>query len=162
MRLTDEIMRATDESAEEMLGKALILATAGRFGLLPTTHPFELALNINNNTIDIESLYCLGVTKEGDLIDIQYDTRYSNYLYATVAIPEIPGVEEYILAVNAMPGQWKETCDGFEEPLYTFSLISPDNPISEHSLPIGRIVDDYGWRIDDVGFVPPCLFVKSH
>ena len=162
MRLTDEIMRASDESTEEMLGKALIMATAGRLGLLPTTHPFELALNINNNTIDIESLYCLGVTKGGDLIDIQYDTRYSNYLNATVTIPEIPGVEEYILTVNAMPGQWKETCDGFEEPLYTFSLISPDNPISEHSLPIGRIVDDYGWRVDDVGFVPPCLFVKSH
>ena len=162
MRLTDDIMRASDECTEEYLKKAIILTTAGRFGLLPATHPFELSLNFNNQQIDIESLSCLGVTKGGDLIDIQYDTRYSNYFDSIVYIPENPGTEEYILTINVMPGAWKETNYGFEEPLYSFSLIPPETPISEHALPIGHIVNDYGWRLDDVDFVPPCLNISSH
>ncbi len=162
MRLTDDIMRASDESSEELLSKALILTAAGRFGLLPTTHPFELTLNFNDKQIYVESLYCLGITKGGDLIDVQYDTIYSNNFNTKVVIPETPGIEEYILTINAMPGQWKETCDGFEEPLYTFSLISTDTSITEHSLPIGRIVEDHGWRMDEIDFVPPCLFITSH
>lgn len=162
MRLTDDIMRASDECTEEYLKKAIILTTAGRFGLLPATHPFELSLNFNNQQIDIESLSCLGVTKGGDLIDIQYDTRYSNYFDSIVYITENPGTEEYILTINVMPGAWKETNYGFEEPLYSFSLIPPETPISEHALPIGHIVNDYGWRLDDVDFVPPCLNISSH
>ena len=162
MRLTDEILRTSDECTAEVISKVLILAAGGRFGLLPSSRPFHVALNITQSVIDVESLNCLAVTQAGDLIDAQYDTRYTNNYGIRVPIPEMSGTNEYILTINASPDQWKESIDGMEEPVYTFSLVGPDSVISEHSFPIARIVDDHGWRMDDVDFVPPCLFVSSH
>lgn len=162
MRLTDNIMRASDESMAEVIAQAFVLASAGRFGLLPSQQPFELSVNIGKGFLDVESLYCLATTLGGDIIDAHYNTRYNNNFNTRVAIPDTPGVEEYILTINVMPGQWKEIPDGFEEPEYTFALIAPDTIVPENAVPIGRIVDDRGWRLDDMDFVPPCLFVSSH
>ena len=47
MRLTDEILRASDNSTMELVSNALALAAAGRFGLFPSAIPFELSLSIN-------------------------------------------------------------------------------------------------------------------
>lgn len=162
MRLTDNIMRASDESMAEVIAQAFVLASAGRFGLLPSQQPFELSLNIGKGFLDVESLYCLATTRGGDIIDAHYDTRYNNNFNTRVAIPDTPGVEEYILTINVTPGQWKEVPNGFEEPEYTFSLIAPETAVPDNAVPIGRIVDDRGWRMDDVDFVPPCLFISSH
>lgn len=162
MRLTDDLLRASDECTAELLSKALILTASGRFGLLPSTVPFELSVNFFDNLLDVESLSCLGITKGGDIIDMHYDTRYGNNIDTKLVIPEIPGVTDYILTVSALPGQWQETYEGYEEPVYSFSLVPPDTSIGDHVLPIGHVVDDQGWRLDDVYFVPPCLFVSSH
>ncbi len=162
MRLTDQILRASDNSREEYLGKAFALAAAGRFGLFPSSHPFELSLSITKGIVDVESLSCLGLTKDGQLIDVSYDTRYTGSFDTRVQIPDVRDEKEFFLAINAHSGEWRETNDGYEEPVYSFSLIPPNSPLPDYSMPIAHLVEDYGWRLDDVYFVPPCLFVSSH
>lgn len=162
MRLSDEILRASDNSTAELIGNALVLAAAGRFGLFPSTTPFELSLNISKGIVDVEQLTCLAVTKGGHLIDAHYDTKFTNSFDTRVQIPEGNGEKELILTINALPEQWQDSNDGYEEPMYSFSLIVPNSPIPLNALPIARIVDEYGWRMDDLDFVPPCLYVTSH
>jgi len=162
MRLTHEVLQAADDSTAEVMGKAFILAAAGRFGLLPAVRPFGLSLNVMNGIVDVESLSCLAVTKDGSLIDVHYDTRYTNNFDTRAVMPENVRAQELILTVNAMPGAWHEANDGFEEPVYTFALIAPDTAVPDNALPIGRLVEDHGWRLDELDFVPPCLFVSSH
>ena len=162
MRLTDEILRASDNAAMEFVGNAFVLAAAGRFGLFPTAKPFELSLNIIKGLVDVESLTCLAITKGGDLIDVNYDSKYTNTFDTRVQIPETNGEKELILTIDSHDGQWKDANNGYEEPEYSFSLLTPNSPVPANSLPIARIVDEYGWRMDDIDFVPPCLFVTSH
>jgi hypothetical protein len=162
MRLTDQLLRASENSSEEFIGKAFVLAVAGRFGLFPSSHPFELSLNITKGMVDVESFSCLAMTRGGQLIDVNYDTRYTGSFDTRVQIPDNRGEKEFFLTINAHPGEWREANDGYEEPVYSFSLISPNSPIPDYSMPIGHLVDDYGWRVDDIYFVPPCLFVSSH
>jgi len=162
MRLTDDILRASDNCTIDLVSGAVSLAAAGRFGLFPSTAPFELSLNINKGLIDVELLNCLAVTKGGLLIDVHYDTKFTNTFDTRVQIPESNGEKEFILTIDANPEQWKDTNDGYEEPIYTFSLQGSNSPIPANSLPIARIVDEYGWRLDDLDFVPPCLYVSSH
>ena len=162
MRLSDTIMRASDECTQEVMTHAFVLAAAGRFGLLPSRRPFELSLNIGQGFIDVDSLTCLAVTRGGDLIDAHFDSRFNNNFGTRIPIPDMPGVEEYILTVNAMPGQWNDVPEGFEEPVYAFALVQPDTTLPDNAMPIARIVEDHGWRMDDADFVPPCLFVASH
>ena len=162
MRLTDDILRASDNSTMELVSNALVLAAAGRFGLYPSGSPFELSLNINKGLVDVEMLNCLAVTKGGCLIDVHYDTKFTNTFDTRIQIPERNGNKEFILTINTQLGKWQDTNDGYEEPVYSFSLIDPNSPLPDNSLPIAHIVDEYGWRIDDVDFVPPCLYITSH
>ena len=162
MRLTDQILRASENCSEEFLGKAFALAAAGRFGLFPSSHPFELSLNITKGIVDVESLSCLAMTRGGQLIDVDYDTRYTGSFDTRVQIPDNRGEKEFVLTIDAHPGEWREANGGYEEPVYSFSLIAPSSPMPDYSMPIGHLVDDYGWRVDDIYFVPPCLFVSSH
>ena len=160
MRLTDEVLRASDDSTIELVGKSLALAAAGRFGLLPSTS-FDLSVNISKGLVDVESLNCTAVTKSGNVIDAHYDTKFTNSFDTRIQIPEGSGEKEYILTID-YTGQWKDSNDGYEEPIYTFSLMASNSSIPSNSLPIARIVDEYGWRLDEIDFVPPCLFVSSH
>lgn len=165
MRLTDEVLRASDQSTIELFNNAFALAAAGRFGLLPSaTTPFEISLNISKGLIDVITLNCIAITRGGDLIEARYDTRYTNAFNTRVIIPDNPGASELILIINANSDSWTETNNGYEEPAYTFSLILPDTLVPSNAMPIARIVDSEfgGWRIDDAEFVPPCLFVASH
>lgn len=161
MRLTDDILRASDNCMVELVNISLKLAAAGRFGLLPSTS-FELSLNISNRRVDVELLHCTAVTRGGDFIDVHYDTRYKNSFDTRVQIPEDSNENEYILTVFRTDDAWKETNDGYEEPVYSFSLIAPNSPVPSNAFPVARIVDEYGWRLDDLDFVPPCLFISSH
>lgn len=162
MRLTDDILRASDNCAMELVGNAFALAAVGRFGLFPSTTPFELSLNINKGLVDVEQLNCMAVTKEGVLIDAHYDTKFTNTFDTRVQIPEGTSEKELILTIDTYLDKWKDTNDGYESPEYSFSLIAPKSPLPANSLPIARLVDEYGWRMDDVDFVPPCLYITSH
>ena len=162
MRLTDDILKASDNSMMEFVGNAFALASAGRFGLFPSSTPFELSLNIAKGFIDVEELNCVAVTKGGDFIDVHYDTKYTNTFDTRIPISENNGEKELILTIDSCAKQWRETNDGYEEPVYSFSLVAVNSSIPANSLPIAHLVDEYGWRMDDIDFVPPCLYVTSH
>lgn len=162
MRLSDEIMKASDNKHAELVGHAFVLATAGRFGLFPASRPFGLSLNISGEGLDIVALSCLAITKGGQLIDINYDTKYTCPFDRHVSIPANGDEKEYLLVVSVLQDKWKETIDGYEEQECAFSLVPPRTPIPSNAIPIGRIVNDYSWMEDNVDFVPPCLFVSSH
>lgn len=164
MRLTDDILRASDNAAIEFTSRALLLAAAGRFGLIPGAKPFAIALGIHQEFVEVEALDCLAVTKGGHLIDISYDTKYSGHLQTHLPLPEDKSEKEVFLTISQVEGQWEETLDGFEEPVYEFGWVKADKPIAENALPIARLVNsEYGgWHTDDIDFVPPCLFVSAH
>ena len=162
MRLTEELLRTSDNCGFELVTSMMSLASAGRFGLFSQLRPFEVSLNITNGIVDVESLNCLALTKGGNLIDIQYDTRYTNPFETRVQIPDNHNDNEFILTVNAVSGQWRDNNDGYESPVYDFSLIAPNTPIPDDAMPIARIVNEYGWRMDDLDFVPPCIYLSSH
>lgn len=164
MRLTDEILRASDESQIQMVGQALLLAAGGKMGLLPSSQPFEVSVNVAKGFVDVESLTCLAITRDGSLVDIHYDTRYTNTQETRVAFAESEGVKEMILAVEVRKGEWHEVADGFEEPDFGFLLLMPNTPVPDNAFPIARIVENpyTGWGVDDTEFVPPCLLLSSH
>lgn len=161
MRLTDEVLRLSDDCHALQLGHAFVLAAAGRFGLLPSVRQFELSVNISKGIADVEAINCQAITRGGDLIDAQYDTRYTNTFDTRVQIPDLADCTEYILVI-ATERRWQEMGDGLEAPVYSFRFQTLDTPIPDNALPIGHIVDDYGWRMDDLDFVPPCLYVSAH
>ena len=164
MRLTDQILRASDDAELELIGRALVLGAAGQFGLFPGLRPFQISLNIGKETIDIDSLSCLAVTKNGNLIDVNYHGRYDNAFKTSVPFNNLANADEVFLVISILEGQWKETASGYEEPVYQFSLVTPRSPIPDNALPIGHLVNSEfgGWHVDDIDFVPPCLFVSSH
>ena len=164
MRLSDDLLRASDEATTSQIVNAMTLAAAGRFGLLPCSRPFQISLNMGNGYVEVTSLSCLAITKGGDLIDIQFDPKYSNSTNCRIIIPKGNNDTELYLAVNVYPDQWKETFDGYEELVYDFTLLGAHSPVAEHSLPIAHLVDQGygGWHLDEIDFVPPCLYVSSH
>lgn len=164
MRLTDKILRDSDSITAEFIGEAMMLAAAGRFGLLPCARPFQIALNLTKEFVDVESMSCLAVTKGGHLIDVDYDTKYSNSIKTKVALPDNSTASELFLIVNVDIEHWYETTEGYEEPEYSFSFISANSSLADNAFPVARIVDSEfgGWHIDETDFVPPCLFVSSH
>lgn len=161
MRLTDEILSLSDNCTSELIGKALVLGAGGNFGLFPGPHVFSLSLEINKNIVDVVSINCLGVTRDGSLIDVNYDTDYTNSFDTRTAIPNSGEKTAYILCVMRTSA-WRDTNDGMCEPEYSFMVIDENSPVPSNALPIARLVyDAQCWRMDDIDFVPPCLFVSS-
>ena len=164
MRLSDDIMRASDEATSARIGNALALASAGRFGLLPSHRQFQLSLNLNSDYVEVQTLDCVAVTRGGVLIDVQFDTKYTNHLEKRVTLPDESGTSDLYLTIGVDPKQWKETLDGYEEPVYVFDLVGVNSPIPDNALPLAHLVMEQpkGWYIDEEDFIPPCLFVSSH
>lgn len=164
MRLTEEILRASDDAGLELISKTLVLGSVGRFGLFPSLRPFSITLNIGKENLDVESLNCLAITREGCIIDVNYSAKYENTLETSIPFPNHLDADELYLTIETINGQWKETSNNYEEPLYLFRLITPNNPLANNSMPIAHLVNsEYGgWHVDDINFVPPCLYIWSH
>lgn len=160
MRLTDEILRMSDKCHLESLAKTVIIAANGRFGLLPSKGKFNISVSINKNIVDVEALSCLAITKSGAIVDIDYDTRFANNMETRVSIPSVDA-ESYILSVVVLDS-WKESYNGLCEPEYKFVLIQENTNLEENMMPIARLINEYGWRTDEINFLPPCLYVMSH
>lgn len=162
MRLTDEVLIQADRCTSESFAQAFTLAAEGRFGLFPSVRPFQLALNVEQNSVNVESLDCLGITRAGDIIDVRFDTKFTNTFNTWVSIPQQEGTKEFILVINTDPDTWKDTSEGLLVPDYSFSFVGAKQAVPDHALPIARIVDNDGWTEDNVYFVPPCLTISSH
>jgi hypothetical protein len=160
MRLTDEVLRLSDRFHADLVGQSLLLSAAGRFGLLPSARPFRIALNFNKNFLEVVALDCLGLTRNGQLVDVSFDSRYTQYGDTRIAIPQSE-LQSYLLLVSPTDG-WRDTGDGACEPVYQFVLSGDKTPVPDDALPVARIVNETGWKMDDAYFVPPCLYLASH
>lgn len=161
MRLTAEIFTAADDAREEASCSQAMLASSGRIGLFSSDRPFELSVSVSDNILEIVSLNCQGVTRSGKIIDIDFDSEYSKTSDTRITIPD-DGPDLLILAVRIHDKEWREIDGTYSEEKYTFELLGPNSKIDNHSLPVGCLVNQYGWRLDESGFVPPCLYVNSH
>lgn len=162
MRLSTDVFNAMDASLDENIRLSNLIATGGNFGLIHTDKPFELSVNVSNTILEIVSLSCRGVTKSGRIVDIDFDSAYSDTFDTRITLPSSNGDEAFLLIVRFHDKQWREVNEMYSEPLYNFALIGENSPIDRDSLPIGRIVNQYGWRLDETEFVPPCLFTGAH
>ena len=102
MRLTDEVLIQADRCTSESFAQAFTLAAEGRFGLFPSVRPFQLALNVEQNSVNVESLDCLGITRAGDIIDVRFDTKFTNTFNTRVSIPQQEGTKEFILVIKLL------------------------------------------------------------
>lgn len=162
MRLSTDVFNALDASNEEYVRLSNLIATGGRAGLIPVNKPFELSVNVSSNVLEVISLSCHGVTKSGKLIDIDFDSNFTNTFDTRIAIPNAENEEAFLLVVRLYDKQWREVNEMYSEEVYTFELIGENSPVDSDSLPIGRLVNQYGWRLDETDFVPPCLFTSAH
>ncbi|MBQ8096835.1 MAG: hypothetical protein IJ243_07110 [Prevotella sp.] len=162
MRLTDEVLMAADACTYDHISKALLLAAGGRFGLLPSPRPFLLQLSITKGFVDVEALDCLAITRGGYLIDARFDTKFTNTFDGRVQIPDHGDEREFLLTINIATEAWSDTADGYCEPRYSFALIGANSAVPDNAMPIGRIINEDGWREDNTKFVPPCLYLSSH
>lgn len=161
MRLTDEIFKRSDNCTDTLIGNALALSAAGRFGLFPNSRPFKLSVDINKNIVDVVSIDCLGLTRDGSLIDVCYDSSYTSSFDTRAMIPSADENLKYLLCISTTD-EWRDINDGYCERSNSFTLIEENSFVQPNSLPIARIVfDGYSWRMDDVDFLPPCLYISS-
>lgn len=162
MRLTAEIFNSMDATHYEDISSVCQLASIGRCGLFPSVEPFEISVNVQNNIIEVVSLRCHGVTKSGCLVNIDFDSTYTNTFDTRIQIPAVDENDSLILAVKMHPGEWREINETFSEATYSFELFGENTIIDHDCLPIGSLINQYGWRLNETDFIPPCLYISSH
>lgn len=162
MRLSVEVFNAMDKSNEESLRVVSLLGAANRYGLFPSNNPFELTVNINGNVLEVTSLNCHGITKTGCFIDIDYDSNFTNTFDTRIAIPNSAEGEVYYLVIKVHEDKFREINETLSELSYSFELVGENSPIADNCLPIGLLVNQFGWRMDETDFVPPCLYITAH
>lgn len=162
MRLSTDVFDALDMSCDENIRLSNLIATGGEFGLIPAHKPFEISVNVSNNVLEVVSLSCHGVTKSGKIVDIDFDSNYTNTFDTRITIPSANADEVFMLIVKFHDKEWREVSEMYSEPKYTFELLGENSPIDDNSLPIGLLVNQYGWRLDETDFVPPCLYTTAH
>ena len=162
MRLTPEVFNAMDSAREDAIRLVALLGSGGRYGLFAAGKPFGLTVNINGNALEVTSLSCHGITKSGCVIDIEYDSNYVNTFDARVPIPNGADGEAYYLVVRIQEDKWREINEVYSELAYSFELLGENSIIPDNCLPIGMLVNQYGWRMNETDFVPPCLYVAAH
>lgn len=162
MRLSTEVFNAMDKATEESFKILSLLGSANRYGLFPSTKPFELSVNINGNALEVTSLSCHGITKTGCFIDIDYDSNFVNTFDTRIAIPNSAEGEAYYLVVKVQEDKLREINETLSELSYSFELIGENSPLADNCLPIGMLINQYGWRMNETDFVPPCLYVSAH
>lgn len=162
MRLSSELFDEMDDLRFDALEKVVRLASSGRYGLIPSTRPFDISVNISNNVLEVVSLSCLGVTKDGSIVDIEFDSAYTHTFDTRIPMSGEEESESYLLVVRVHKGEWREIDENRSETGYTFDLVGENTAIGDDMLPVGRVIFEYGWRLDEAGFLPPCLYVRSH
>lgn len=159
MRVSNKILQASDDVHYAWVDKAIALASAGRFGLIPNSQPFNIKLTIDNEYISINKLSCFAVTAGYHLIDIdsvssvKCEKRLSNL-----------GMTDDLFLVVKSTDKWKKTNDGFEELDYEYDIIRirTIGDLPQNAFPVAHLIaSNNGWNQDN-DFVPPCLFVSSH
>lgn len=161
MRLSTDVFNALDASIYDSVRLSNLIATGGRYGLIPVQKPFDISVNVTGNSLEVVALRCHGVTKSGKIVAIDFDSDYTHTFDTSVSIPG-DGNESYLLILKLHDGEWREVDELYSEEAYSFELIGENSLIDDDSLPIARLINEYGWRLDETDFVPPCLYTDAH
>lgn len=162
MRLTDELLRLSDKCTTQQIANALTLAASGRFGLITSARPFSLSIESNGSYLEVINLSCFAVTPDGSIIDVDFDSNYNLGFSSRVPIHQCDPAKRYLLLISLSNEDWSSTNDSLCEPVYRFSVIEENSRLQPTSFPIARLICESGaWRVDEIDFVPPCLFVSS-
>lgn len=159
MRVSNKILQASDDAHYAWVDKAIALASAGRFGLIPNSQPFYADLTIDKEYISINRLSCFAVTSGYHLIDIDSVSSVK----CEKRLSQIGMTDDLFLVVKATE-KWGKTNDGFEELVYEYDItrIRTNSDLPQNAFTIAHLVaSNNGWHQDN-DFVPPCLFVSSH
>lgn len=162
MRLSTDVFNALDRFIEENIRLASIVASDGQYGLFNALKPFELSVNVHNNILEVVSLSCHGITKSGKIIDIDFDSNFTATFDTRVSIPSGSNDDAFFLIIKMHENETREINDLYSESSYTFELLGENSSVDSNSLLIGRIVNQFGWRLDETDFVPPCLYISAH
>lgn len=162
MRLTPDVFTAQDASNAEAQRLLALGASGGRMGIFAGRRLFELSVNVEGNTAEVLTLRCTGLTKTGRLVDIDFDSNFGKTFDTSMTIPSDTGEDTFLIVVKMVEGDWRQVDEHFSEPTYLLRLVSDPGAVDGDSLPVGRLVNQYGWRLDEVDFVPPCLYVNAH
>ncbi len=162
MRLSDEIMKRSDQFHSDLVRRTLQACCHGNFGIVPGERPFQININISRNIVDVESLDCLGITRDGYLIDVSYDSNYTDFFETRVIISEQMSEVSCLLLIQVTDEPWKDAGDGTCMPVYAYRIQREDSPVPGNALPLARIKYDMGWEVDEAGFVPPCMSLSAH
>ena len=166
MRLSDKHLRASDDAHYAWIDKAITLASAGQSGLIPNVKPYKIDLKVDGNHVDITALTCFAVTEGHNLIDIEFDSKYSIQKNSRLELPKTVSSDKQLLVVKET-GHWEETNNGpkelvcFEEQAYEFAIINANSRIPVNSFPIAQFVASNNNWVQDYEFVPPCLLVSA-
>lgn len=166
MRLSDKHLRASDDAHYAWIDKAITLASAGQSGLIPNVKPFKIDMKVDGDHVDITALTCFAVTEGHNLIDIEFDSKYSIQKNSRLELPKTVSSDNQLLVIKAT-GLWEETNNSskepvrFEEQAYDFAIINANSRIPVNSFPIARFVASNNNWVQDYEFVPPCLLVSA-
>lgn len=163
MRLTTEVFAIDDTAKHSAIRQAALIASRGNMGLYRAPQPFNLSVNIASNTLEVVALDCHGITRGGALVDIHFQGDYTHTFDTSIPLPhDAAESEAFLLVVKVNDGKWREVSELEAEQSYTFEIIGANSPIDDFSLPIGSLVNQYGWHINDVSYCPPCLYINAH
>ena len=167
MRISDKHLRASDDAHYAWIDEAITLAAAGQFGLIPNHKPFKIEWKVNGEYVDITALTCLAVTEGHDLIDIEFDSKYSIPNKNRTKLLKVEPSVKQLLIIKATK-QWEKTnvspkeMVSYEELAYEFEIINANSRLPENAFPVDRLVASSNGWVSDCDFVPPCLFVSAH
>lgn len=161
MRLTDEVLLASDRCTAQAVSQSLTLASAGRFGLLPSLRPFQVSLNVASHSVEVTSLSLTAITRAGDVIDLQSDNNQIHKFNNNLSLPD--GEAEMFLTIEVEPETWQDTDDGCMEQSYHFELVTSQTALSDHAMPIAHLVrEGNAWAEDNTRFAPPAIYISAH
>lgn len=162
MRLTADIFNSMDTAYFSVFKQLSLISSAGRLGLYTALKPFEISVNVSDNILEVVSLRCNGITKSGQIVEIDFNSEFSHTFDTRVPIPQVNENESLLLVVKIHDSEWREINETLSEIRYSFALIGENTKIGDDALPIGRVVNQFGWRLDETDYVPPSLFLSSH
>ncbi|MCH5224521.1 MAG: hypothetical protein J1D77_00930 [Muribaculaceae bacterium] len=162
MRLSSETFELMERLHATGVNAAAKLGAGARMGLYCGEKPFELGVNVQGNFLEVTTLRCDAITRGGVLVNIEFDSRFTNNKDTRVEIPSGAESKALYLVLEIDPEGWMETGVETVEQEFLFKLRTDESALGDNELPLGLLVYEYGWRLDETSFVPPCLYVEAH
>jgi len=158
--ITPEIFAGSDNyhiAERSLLGRFFAFRL---YGIFPGKNFYiRKRIDINTNTLIIDELECLAITRDGYVINIQRAAPYNKEL----SLKEVIGSELYIvLSVNPYSLSQSDEEELYVYPEYKLVTKRIEDTI-EKGIPVLKIIYDHEyqyWKIDE-NYIPPSIALDS-